>query len=1153
MNRLFKGDGSSPAELAKVAYPAAMSFPYDGKIVTLIRHLEMRWFGRWPKQKQSFAQAWSGRHDHADPTGRTVRWTCYHAADGRVIALASCETRQIPRAAFHERRLQTLPRLVDPAARPVPELNWGPVSMELVNAWHQQVPGPGNPPPEAGGSESPRFLNGVMRFALLAERLEHWLDQKGVLSSLAVDFTAPVYAEDRVQYTEHYAGKNNRSENAHRLFLEGRNQQGELVERATLSIQMPQWHHVQKSAVAPPSTATVDGFIPLEKRERIALTAPDGEFTWQELHRQTAAWAERLRRLGAGPGTIVAVHLGRHSSSIWVPLALAMLRATYFPLHPEDPPERLASWLAKAKPGLVLTERALLPRLPQLPLPVYVREAMETEETAASATSLDIPPDRLIGDYLMGTSGSLGEPKLVHISSMQLQSYLAALAKVLPVSPEDVCLHTASFAFSASIRQLHLPLWQQSRLVLAGEDERRYPRSLLQLMKHHRVTLWDTVPSVWKRVIEYLQAADAESADAGTIANVFLTGEPLTWSDVQQWRSVAGRRSRIFNLYSQTETAGSVACYQVPEEAAAVDGFVPCGLALPDVEIRIVDEAGRNVPDGETGEVWVTGPRHKASRFPELDGSRDDDEARFAIHTGDLARASENGDLEIVGRRDRRVKIRGLRVDLDEIERTLLGVSGVREAAVTVDESANQERHLHAYVVSDHAAIEDSLRKTIRERLSQGSMPKAFFFVDKLPRTASGKIAWIRLRPPEPGFSQPSPTSAGTAVDDLEKGLIEIWERVLKRKVPREASFRDLGGDSLAAVDVLTAVEAQLRWPLPLELLHELTTVAEFASRIRSAGTSLNDDRSTMPTPPRPIPHEHVVRKIMAGRAGFRRHPGSLILRVTQGTAGRNHLFFCANSLAEVQPLAAELEGLVEVWMLESGYYHVARTKPAIQEMARWYLDEIVEIAGEEPVQLMGYSFACLLATEIMEQLQERGVRVSFLGWIDNRNAPSPAYRQYRRLEKRWESFISSRRATMAGKQGFEIRQFCLSVLAMIARGVRRCWFHDRRVIGDSTTSSAEPYRTKPSNIPIHLFLAREHRIRNYLFPTLGWKKADHPNLHVWRADGNHDTIWQSANVITLGRLLRYALAGQPPGPPQSHREPSPPLVAAPELLDPHG
>ncbi|HYF34142.1 MAG TPA: thioesterase domain-containing protein, partial [Prosthecobacter sp.] len=272
------------------------------------------------------------------------------------------------------------------------------------------------------------------------------------------------------------------------------------------------------------------------------------------------------------------------------------------------------------------------------------------------------------------------------------------------------------------------------------------------------------------------------------------------------------------------------------------------------------------------------------------------------------------------------------------------------------------------------------------------------------------------------------------------------------------------------------------------------------------------------------------LRKNLAGRPGFRRRADSLMVRLNSESKTGNRLFFCANGTAECEPLARELDGEVELWMLESGYGHIPGTQDAIEEISSRHLREILQIVGEGPIQLLGYSFACLHATEIAAQATARGSLVTFLGWLDNRNCFTGVFGLYRHLEVRWENLKWSWLA--ARGKGTYLRRLGGIILRALTRRLGLCRGESHpppsaavhRVLGPCR----DPYRILPSRLPLHLFVACDHPLRNSLFPTLGWRRADYPLLRVWKSAGNHHTMGLSGNATTLARVLRHALTVQP-------------------------
>ncbi|MFB7918552.1 amino acid adenylation domain-containing protein [Streptomyces sp. NPDC056061] len=473
--------------------------------------------------------------------------------------------------------------------------------------------------------------------------------------------------------------------------------------------------------------------------ERWARTSPDAialecrgaTWSYQTLEHMAQRVADRLYEHGTRPGNLVA--LPAHRSPQTVALLLGILKAgcAYLPLEMGHPAARNRQILGRAHADVLLADDEA--DLVDSGLPVL---------TAASCFELTAPrrPQAISGElaYVMPTSGSTGDLKLVEITHASVHHNLTCLNEALGgITADDVYLHLASFAFSSSVRQLMLPLSVGARCVIATGTERTDPRELLRRMHASGVTVLDTIPSVLAVLTEALEHLPASQEAVEQLRLLLLASEPLPSALVRAWlRSPARPRARLYNMYGQTETAGIV-CLQPIDPTASLGTVVPIGRPLPGTELCLLDDRQRVPADGATGEIVLYGPgvargyrgdaaltaEHFAASGPHRSGG-----TLRGYHTGDLGRRTAEGTIAFVSRRDRMVKVRGQRTSLAEIEHTLVGHEAVAEAAVVDTGTDASGAVLRAFVrlrpgVLD-AAVADRLR----------TLPNGLRVVDLNPR-----------------------------------------------------------------------------------------------------------------------------------------------------------------------------------------------------------------------------------------------------------------------------------------------------------------------------------------------------------------------------------------------------------------------------------
>jgi non-ribosomal peptide synthetase component F len=295
------------------------------------------------------------------------------------------------------------------------------------------------------------------------------------------------------------------------------------------------------------------------------------------------------------------------------------------------------------------------------------------------------------------------------------------------------------------------------------------------------------------------------------------------------------------NLYSQTETAGTVCVYHVPQHTAGeTSGGVPLGTPLPHVRVELLDKRLQPVTDGEAGELCVGGGQLASGYVGDAGLSAERFVLRPFCHdgfyrTGDLARRRSDGTLEFAGRRDDRVKIRGQRVDLGEVEDALRSLPGVADAAVTIHERDGATARLVAWIVTEdgRSAAAGDLLAHLRQVLPSAALPAAFVPIDRLPRNAAGKVDRHALPDPAGALppEEPEAARAGDALADRVGGIFA--EALSLRRVGPDDNFFDLGGNSLLATVLIARLDAAFGVPVPMARFFDRPTVRAVATVVQ--------------------------------------------------------------------------------------------------------------------------------------------------------------------------------------------------------------------------------------------------------------------------------------------------------------------------------
>jgi amino acid adenylation domain-containing protein/FkbM family methyltransferase len=574
------------------------------------------------------------------------------------------------------------------------------------------------------------FDNGVMRFSWLSPLVTNWMGDNGSLKRLSVRIMAPNLYGDTTWYQGKVTKRNEtRSGTSVTAKITGINQVGITTTQGEAEVVLP-LRKANSHRNPPELISEVNDALKGDLKHKCvhemfeiqAKRTPDADavafkhqrLNYRELNQLSNRVAHYLLSLGVGPNVRVGIYVERSIDIVLGILAILKAGGAYVPLDPEYPKERLSFMAKDAGISVLLTQERLLGKLPDQEARIICLDPgrntfsnMSEENPVTSGRDHDLA-------YVIYTSGSTGQPRGVAVSRCSLSLYIASISKALGVTRKDVYLHTASFSFSAAVRQMMLPLCLGSTLVVANSEARTDPLVLFELVKKRSVTVWDTIPSLWRHFIDRLMILDNE-VRANLLKNklrlILVTGEPLTWDIPRTWISRLHHRARIINLYGQTESTGTVSYYPIPKEFDDKSGVVPLGRPVENTQIYLLDEDLRQVPNGKEGQICVGGERlakgylHDdaltTERFiPDPFGGKAG--ARL-YKTLDMGRYLPDGNLEFMGRLDQQIKIRGFRIEPTEIEEALRKHPDVRDTAVLAREDIPGDKRLIAYIVPNQA------------------------------------------------------------------------------------------------------------------------------------------------------------------------------------------------------------------------------------------------------------------------------------------------------------------------------------------------------------------------------------------------------------------------------------------------------------------
>jgi amino acid adenylation domain-containing protein len=552
------------------------------------------------------------------------------------------------------------------------------------------------------------------------------------------------------------------------------------------------------SLIAPGEDPTLRGrVVPIGERtlpeliDARAAAAPDAPavagWSYRRLTQTANALAHRLIAEGAGPESLIAVNLPRGPELVSVLLAIWKAGAAYLPLDPEDPPARHRQILSDARPLRVISELAEIPGRPDAPPPPR--------------------PDQLA--YAIYTSGTTGTPKAALIEHRSVLNFVSWFATTVPLPLPWI----TRLAFDASLKQLLAPLIAGREVWVASEEAVADPAVLAREVAARDGVALNCVPTHWQAVLEAIASERAPSLH-GRLKMLVLGGERLPQALAERTlRLLPG--VELWNVYGPTETTSVATAARV-----RAGDRLTIGWPIDNVEARVVDGHGAPVPVGAPGELWLggAGVARGYLRRPRLTAQRFRDGGYL---TGDRVRARPDGALEFLGRLDDQIKLAGHRIEPAEIEHHLAGVPGVGAAAVTC-----RGGQLIAHVTG--TADPGRVRAHLRARLPAHMIPARIVRLERLPRTANGKLDTRALPAPAP----PRPVGR-RPTGILERRIAAIWQDVLGLpEVGVHDNFFDLGGRSLLLVRVHARLTSTLGRPIAMLDLFRHPTIHTLATHL---------------------------------------------------------------------------------------------------------------------------------------------------------------------------------------------------------------------------------------------------------------------------------------------------------------------------------
>jgi nonribosomal peptide synthetase MxcG len=706
-----------------------------------------------------------------------------------------------------------------------------------------------------------------------------------------------------------------------------------------------------------------------------------GALSYAELLRAVQALAGTLNQHGIGYGDCVVVLLPRSPQTIVSILAVMWCGAADVPLDPVGPVSRLNMVLDDAKPALVLTLREHAQHLPNNQK-VLCLDGCDDRQIDPLYAPVVVPSDALA--YLMYTSGSTGKPNGVRVSRQALDHFVAAANLEYKVQVQDRVLQFAPFHFDASVEEIFLSLCNGATLVLRTEAMLESMPTFLNACERLQISVLDLPTAFWHELAYALGCGRVQLPN--TLRLVLIGGEAAMPERLRRWCEHAPAHLQLLNTYGPTEA--TVICTTAhlagPQASTLADG-VPIGTPLAGVNLYVVDEHLHPVPQGQAGELCISGPTLAQGYLNRPEPNQKRFVCLNAVHgrprvyrTGDRVVLSEDGALRYLGRLDDEFKISGHRIDPTEVETTLLQHPNVQDAAVIGHTQAEGNKYLAAFCVAQTMPEISQLRTWLRHRLPAPAVPTVFHTLEHLPRNANGKIDRQALRK---ALDETRVEQSSFDLSPIQQAIINTYMEVLgTQNVHLASDFFLLGGTSLQAIQVSNRLSTQLQQDVPVSLLFRCPSPANLALVLE------NTEREGY-RPPNPSNPFAFVLNLQAGE-----HPAVFCIHPAEG------LSWCYWGLSAHLPNTA-LYGIQAQGL--SG------ENPAnIHTLVQSYKAAIQAQQTQGPYRLLGWSSGGGIAHAIACALQQEGHTVDLLALLDSYPSHTWANQPLAQESDAWEALL---------------------------------------------------------------------------------------------------------------------------------------------------
>lgn len=792
-----------------------------------------------------------------------------------------------------------------------------------------------------------------------------------------------------------------------------------------------------------------------------------------------------------------------------LPAILGIIRSgnAYVPIDPEYMTQRIDEIVSVAKPAIIICDEMTSGLFENYSEKVLTYSSIVNEQQNETGLNLNYPEKDSIA-YVMFTSGTTGKPKGVEIKNESLSLFVSAAIENYNVTSDDRVLQFSSIGFDISVEEIFVTLSAGASLVLRNDEMIYSHRSFFEFVSKHKLCVVSLPTTFWQELI-YALKQDSVSIPS-SLRLVIVGGEVINPKAVKIWFEISKNPPTLLNTYGPTEATVVAAFHEVTNQ---ITDNIPIGKPFGAAELVILDDFGNTGVLGLPGELHIAGDILSSGYINDDEADRE----RFKIingkryyATGDICKLSSYGNFYFIERKDRQVKVRGFRVEPEEIERVMMSNENVADCIVASELDVNGDTKLCLYYKSE--LNEADLKKYLEKRLSSFMIPEKFVKVESIPRNENGKVLYEQLKKVSTGKIKTETSIKPES--ELEQKLIEIWKKVLNiNQFSDTDNFFSLGGNSLKAIRLMSLINSEFGKDIPLAELFRNSTLRQMAKVLSEEVPDVNDG-----------------------------------VIVPMKTSGSKFPLYCIHGVGgnvlEFEPLTNVIDADQPVYGIQSfGLDKLHQPAKSIEEMAERYVNEIIAHNPDGPYLLCGSSLGGWIGFEMVNRFREKGKEVVFLGMFD-----TIAFRFH--ADKNFISKFILRIWFSIKRILYNLKVFIVAPVEIKKSNLERILKSTRRrlkyfiwksriskyqatdeklpeyliEVENANAKAAESYVIKPKDVKIDLFRAENKTFYIEDFEYLGWKGLAERGITIHDVPGDHNSILKYPNVKVLAIKLEQRL-----------------------------